>query len=722
MIHLKVAQIYIEYANMAVDRTFSYLCASFSVCRGLRVEVEFANRNIVGFVWNVVEMNDDEINQIPYEIKPILRIIDEKPFLNEELFSLAQYMAKQCVAPLISCLAAMLPAKLKPKSTNHFRKMETWIVFDQFSELKTLKQKESLDYLQRNKEVLRSEFNKLYKAQLSLLLDKQLVHLEEREADSKFVFDYEDEVFDLCEDQINAIQKMSEHSEFQTYLLHGVTGSGKSEVFLRMAQQVIEVGKQVLILVPEIGLTPQMVKRVSARFKNNVAIYHSSLNNQEKYEQYKLVYEKKVSIVVGTRSAIFMPFDNLGLIIMDEEHDQSYKQDSTPKYHTKDVASYRAKFHQCPLILASATPSLESYARAIKDVYKLVEMPNRINGSMPSSKLIDMKEAMRLGHSYILSEELKKAIQKRLDKNEQCILLLNRRGYAPILRCMDCGSVLKCPHCDLALNYHKQNNEMKCHVCGYSEPHVRTCKQCHGQNIRYVGMGTQKLEEFIQECFPQANIVRMDFDTTGRKNAHEKLLNQFEHHGDILLGTQMIAKGLDFERVTLVGILNGDALLNRTDYRSVELTFDLLVQASGRSGRKDKEGEVLIQVYDPNHYAIRCSQNHDYKTFFKHEMQFRHLGGYPPYTYLGSITILDKNVEEVSRKCAKIMKFLQGKEVKALGAIELVKQMDQFRQRIVIKGKNEDVISSILYDIYKEHLKEKEKTKMEIDMNPYMLD
>lgn len=722
MIYLNVAQIYIEYANMAVDKTFSYLCSSFHVCRGLRVEVEFAQRKIVGFVWDVVEMDENEINQVSYEIKPILRIIDEKPFLNEELFSLAQYMAKHCVAPLISCLGAMLPTKLKPKSNNHLRKMETWVVFDQFEELKTAKQKEALSYLQFHQKIMRSEFNKLYKTQLQVILEKQLAHLEERESSSKFVFDYEDEIFVLNENQKEAIRKMSEHSSFQTYLLHGVTGSGKSEVFLRMAQQVIEAGRQVLILVPEIGLTPQMVKRVSARFKNSMAIYHSSLNNQEKYEQYKLVYEKKVNIVVGTRSAIFMPFDNLGLIIMDEEHDQSYKQDSTPKYHTKDIATYRAKFHDCPLILASATPSLESYARAIKNVYTLIEMPNRINGSMPSSKLIDMKESMRLGNSYILSNELKEAIQNRLERKEQSILLLNRRGYAPILRCMDCGTVLKCPRCDLALNYHKQTNEMKCHICGYSELHTRTCKQCHGQNIRYVGMGTQKLEEHIQESFPQANIVRMDFDTTGRKNAHEKLLKEFEERGDILLGTQMIAKGLDFERVTLVGILNGDALLNRTDYRSVELTFDLLVQASGRSGRKDKEGEVLIQVYDANHYAIKCAQNHDYKTFFKHEMQFRHLGGYPPYTYLGSITILDKNEEEVAMRCASIMKFLQGKEVKVLGAIELVKQMDQYRQRIVIKGKHEELISSILYDVYKEHLKEKEKTKMEIGMNPYMLD
>lgn len=719
---MKVAKIYIEYQNMAVDTTFSYLCNGLNVQKGIRVEVNFANKNIIGFVWEVCDMSETEIASLPYEIKPIIRIIDEKPFLNEELFALAKEMSQTCVSPLIACLDAMLPAKLKPRSSFKEVKKELWVIFDKYMPLRTQKQKDALDFIAENKQIKRSEFSKLYGNQLASLIKYGCVHLEERESVSNFHFVYEDETFILNQDQNNAIAKMSEKPGFNVYLLHGVTGSGKSEVFLQMAQKVIEQGKQVLFMVPEISLTPQMVRRVSARFGEDVAIYHSSLNNQEKYEQYKLVYEKRVKIVVGTRSSVFMPFDNLGLIIMDEEHDQSYKQDHTPKYHTKDVSIFRAKYHNCPLILASATPSLESYARAIKNVYTLVEMPNRINCCMPQTKLIDMKEAMRNGQSHIISNELKKAIEIRLQNKEQVILLLNRRGYAPILRCMDCGHVVKCPHCDMALNYHKQSNELKCHACGYHEPRKYNCPVCGSKNMRYIGMGTQKLEEYVQSVFPNAKIVRMDFDTTSKKNAHENLLETFAKEGDILLGTQMIAKGLDFERVTLVGILNADALLNRSDYRSVELTFDLLVQASGRSGRKNKYGEVLMQVYDTEHYAIQCAKNHDYKTFFKHEMNFRHLGNYPPYSYLGAITLLHKDIEILNEEAKVIIHFLKRDTLKILGPIELIRLMDQHRLRIVVKGKNEKLISSLLYEVYKSHLESKKKSKLEIDMNPYMLD
>lgn len=718
---MKIANVYIEYHNLAVDQTFSYLCDGFNVQKGVRVEVNFANKNIIGFVWSVEEIEESKIANYPYTLKPILNVIDETPLLTDELFALANYMQKTCVAPLISCLDAMLPSKLKPRSTSQKPKSELWIVYKKDVLLKGPKQKEALSYIRFHKEMKRSEFAKMFGGQIASLLAKDCVYLEERESLNTFRYVVEDSHFSLNKHQQNALLKMQSQQGHHVYLLHGVTGSGKSEVFLQMAEKVIKEGKQVLFMVPEIGLTPQMVKRVSARFNEDVAIYHSSLNNQEKYEQYKLVSEKKVKIVVGTRSSVFMPFDNLGLIIMDEEHDQSYKQDKTPKYHTKDMAIFRAKYYDCPLILASATPSLESYARALKNVYTLIEMPERIYGEMPETKLIDMKEAMRNGDSHILSSTLKKAIQDRLQKNEQCILLLNRRGYAPILRCMDCGHVLKCPHCDMALNYHKHSNEMKCHVCGYSEQRRYTCPSCQSKNIRYMGIGTQKLEEFIQNEFPHANVIRMDFDTTSTKNAHEKLLEKFEREGDILLGTQMIAKGLDFERVTLVGILNGDALLSRSDYRSVELTFDLLVQASGRSGRKN-EGEVYMQVYDMHHYAITCAKNHDYVSFFKHEMKFRHLGNYPPYTYLGALTLSFQSKEIVEEEAKNIVQYLRSKDIKVLGPIELIKMMDQYRYRIVIKGKNEEYIANCLEEVYKLHKKQKAKSNLEIEMNPYMLD
>lgn len=719
---MKIAQVYIEYNNMAVDQSYSYLCGEFDVSVGVRVHVEFAHRVIVGFVYEVKEVSEEEFAQIPYKLNKILDVIDEKPLINQELFHLANYMSKTCVAPLISCFQAMLPSKLKPKSTAHKIKKETWVVFDSFIEMKKDKQIEAMEYISIKKEVRRTEFNKMFKAQLNTLIKKEAVHLEEREAIADFEGVYEDQVLSLNEMQQNALAQMQEHQGFHVYLLHGVTGSGKSEVFLQMAEGCLQQGKQVLFLVPEISLTPQMVARVKARFSNEVAIYHSSLNNQEKYEQYKLVVEKKVSIVVGTRSAIFMPFDHLGLIILDEEHDQSYKQDSTPKYHTRDVAIARGKYHDCKVILASATPSLESYARAIKKVYTLVKMGKRINGEMPDTKLIDMKKAMENGENYILSNQLKEQIQYRLDRNEQIILLLNRRGYAPILRCMDCGDVIKCPHCDLALNYHKNTNELKCHVCGYSEPNMYGCKKCGSTNVKYLGLGTQKLEEYVQACFPQAKIVRMDADTTTRKNAHEKLLKRFEYEGDILLGTQMIAKGLDYENVTLVGILNGDALLNRSDYRSVELTFDLLVQASGRSGRGSKDGEVMIQVYDANHYAIQCACAHDYETFFAHEMRFRHLGNYPPYSYLGAITFSGTESTRVHKEANMLLECFDNDAISVLGPVELLKIKDEYRYRIILKSKQQELIARLLHHAYKEHIRNKGKAKVEIDMNPYMLD
>lgn len=718
---MKVAEVYIEYANMAVDQSYSYLCNDFAIQKGIRVLVLFANREVTGFVVSIKEMSEEDITSLGYELHPILAIIDEQPFLNDELFALASHMAKTCVAPLISCFQTMLPSKLKPKSTNHKIKQEVWVVFDKEISLKTRKQEEALAYIMENKEVKRSEFNKMYRSQLVSLIKLGCVHLEEREASSFLGGIYEDQKLSLNHDQQNALQKMQEKQE-GVFLLHGVTGSGKSEVFLHMAKEVLKQGKQVLILVPEISLTPQMVKRVKARFLEEVAIYHSGLNNQEKYEQYKLVYEHKVSIVVGTRSAIFMPFTNLGLIILDEEHDQSYKQDSTPKYHTRDIALWRGKYHHCKVLLASATPSLESYARACKNLYTLIEMPRRIYDNMPDTKLIDMQTAMHNGENYILSNQLKKAIQKRLNAHEQVILLLNRRGYAPILRCLDCGYVVKCPHCDIALNYHKDSKEMKCHVCGYSERHSFICGECGSTRIRYMGMGTQKLEEYVKECFPNANVVRMDADTTNRKNSHEKMLSIFEKNGDILLGTQMISKGLDFENVTLVGIINGDALLNRSDYRSVELTFDLLVQASGRSGRGVKPGEVLIQVYDSNHYAIQCAQKQDYRTFFKQEMRYRHLGQYPPYTYMGAMTLSHHDLNIVEQEAQRLLAMIDDVTLTILGPVSLLKIMDQHRMRILLKGKQEASIAAVIYECVKRHIALKGKAKIEVDMNPQMLD
>lgn len=717
-----VAQVYIEYSNMAVNQSYSYLCGSYHVSRGMRVCVNFAGREVIGFVSDVMDMDEKAFASIPYEVKSILSLVDEQPLVSEEMFALANWMSKQYVAPLISCFQAMLPAKLKPKTNHQKIKKEVWVVYVQDCFVKTKKQQEALAYIKDKKEVPRAMMNQKFAAQLKLLFERNAVVFEEREVEACLDGTYEDCMFTLRDEQKQAIAYMSEQQGFQTYLLHGVTGSGKSEVFLQMAQTILDEKKQVLFLVPEIALTPQMVKRVKARFGSEVAIYHSSLNNQEKYEQYKLVAQGKVNIVVGTRSAVFMPFDHLGLIIVDEEHDQSYKQDSSPKYHTRDVVMQRAQYHNCKVILASATPSLESYARSLKGVYHLVQMKKRIYGDMPSTHLIDMKKAMQNGENYILSNALKEQIALRLQKKEQIILLLNRRGYVPVLRCVHCGEVIRCPHCDLALNFHKNTNELKCHVCGYSEPKTYGCKKCGSKDLKYIGMGTQKLEEYVQMCFPQARIVRMDADTTRRKNGHEKLLTQFESSGDILLGTQMIAKGLDFANVTLVGILNGDALLSRSDYRSVELTFDLLAQASGRSGRGLKDGEVYIQAYDTKHYAMQCALHHDYETFFYQEMKFRHLGNYPPYAYLATIILSSKEEGILQREVNDLLPSLKHEQVQLLGPCGLLKIKDQYRWRIILKSKQLELLPKLMQKAYDIHFASKGKAKIEVDLNPFVIE
>lgn len=724
---MRLAYVYMEHSTMKLDHTFTYRCDQFSLCRGVRVKVPFGrqNKELIGFVDHVEEVSDTYTDHLDYEIKSILAPIDEEPLINEELFALAAFMAKTCVAPMISCFQCMLPSKLKPKSTMGSIKTAVWVVFDHPLNEGTKRQREIAAQMEACGEMMRNEFYRQYKTAGKKLIEMGVLRTEERRVTAVLRHDWKQEsAFVLSEDQKRAIQRIEACKGHGVFLLHGVTGSGKSEVFLQLAQRVIQEGKQVLLLVPEIALTPQMMERVNKRFQGAAAIYHSALNAQEKYEQYMLVKQHRVSIVVGTRSAVFMPFDRLGLIIMDEEHDLSYKQDSSPRYHCRDMAMHRSRFHRCPLILASATPSLESYARAYKGVYELIEMPKRINECLPEVRIIEMKQALANQESYLLSNALLQAIDERLKQHEQIILLLNRRGYTPILRCVNCGYVMQCPHCDMAMNYHKDDNLLKCHTCGYTQKLPQHCPDCGKSVWRYLGMGTQRLEEFVQGKFPQARILRMDADTTGRKHAHEELLRRFEkREADILLGTQMIAKGLDFAHVTLVGILNGDALLNHSDYRCGELTYDLLEQASGRSGRHAKAGEVIIQAYDIDHYAITCAAKHDYRSFFVQEMNYRHLASYPPYAYLASIVFRHKQEKEAMECALYYVRQLQKEAgVKVLGPAALGKSRDEYRVRILCKGKDQQVLNTLIWSVYKQHLASHKQAVMEIDLQPLMLE
>ena len=394
-----------------------------------------------------------------------------------------------------------------------------------------------------------------------------------------------------------------------------------------------------------------------------------------------------------------------------------------PKYHCRDIAIQRGIYHDAKVVLASATPSLETYARAHKGVYQLVSMPNRINDSFPVVKLVEMRKAMRQGEDNLLSNALLDGIYQRLERREQVILLLNRRGYTPILRCIACGYVQQCPHCDVAMTYHKEERRLKCHTCGHTMEVLHHCPTCGEASWRYLGMGTQKLEEAVQIKFPKARILRMDADTTGKKNAHEALLSSFQRgEYDILIGTQMIAKGLDIENVTLVGIVNGDAMLARSDYRSAELTYDLLEQASGRSGRGAKHGEVVIQAFDTTHYAITSAANHQYMTFFSQEMKYRHLAGYPPYTYLTSMVFSHKKQEEVLSSITSAMQLVKTNEhYKVLGPVELTKIKDEYRTRILLKGKDQTLLNHLVKRIYDQWLNKKQKARLEIDLSPIEL-
>lgn len=441
------------------------------------------------------------------------------------------------------------------------------------------------------------------------------------------------------------VHKLDER-EHGVFLLHGVTGSGKTEIYLQTIQRCLEQERQAIVLVPEISLTPQMVERFKARFGDRVAVMHSRLSDGERYDEWRKIREGRASVVVGARSAVFAPFDRLGLIIMDEEHETSYKQEETPKYHARDVAIHRASLTGAAVILGSATPSLESYHAAKSQAQdhfapQLLEMPSRALGNrLPEVQIVDMREELREGNRSMFSRSLHAAITTRLERGEQTVLLLNRRGYSTFVMCRSCGYVAGCPECDISLTYHQKSNNLRCHYCGYAAQAPEVCPDCGSEHIRYFGTGTQRVEEELAKLFPGIRVIRMDVDTTTEKGSHEKLLKQFrDKKGDVLLGTQMVAKGLDFPDVTLVGVITADSALNLPDFRAAEKTFQLLTQVAGRAGRHQLPGEVVIQSYTPEHYSIIHASSHDYLSFVKDELKHRKALHYPPYCRLILVTL-----------------------------------------------------------------------------------
>lgn len=715
---------WIEHPVRQIDQPFTYTSDEPAEC-GMRVRVNFAHREVTGFVESCEETDETPEQaeaRLHCRLKPVLSVLDQESLITPELHDLALWMKDTTLSTTISCFQAMLPGKIKPITSNARVVMEHWAVLSEGEFSLTPKQLEAFQYVKNHQPLRYSDLRKQYPNQARALIEKGAIHLETKEKEAvETVSEHPSEPLPLTKDQQSVYDEIRTSPDM-VFLLRGVTGSGKTEVYLHLAEDALSEGRQVLILVPEISLTPQMIERVSSRFGTELAIYHSGLNPQEKYEQYRMVRSGRARVVVGTRSSVFLPFQNLGLIVMDEEQDTSYKQENQPAYHCRDIAIHRGAYHHCKVVLGSATPALESYARALKHVYHLVTLDHRINDTLPEVTIIPLKEAMKRGESYILSNELKQKIQERLALHQQVILLLNRRGYSTSLRCCACQEVLMCPHCDLALSYHRQERLLKCHTCGYQMRVPAVCPSCGArEGYSAYGFGTEKLEQEVQAAFPEASILRMDADTTGRKNAHAKILNAFgRHEADILLGTQMIAKGLDYPDVTLVGILNGDEGLSRTDYRSCELTFDLLMQASGRSGRSEEPGEVVLQVFDPDHYAVQCAAHQDYDTFFAKEMQFRHAGMYPPYTYLIAITVSDADEAAGNRTALWLKNSLHG-TYKTIGVITLLKIQDRFRFRILLKGRDLEEMRKDVRALFRTEEYRKAKD-IRIDVNPMTLD
>lgn len=537
------------------------------------------------------------------------------------------------------------------------------------------------------------------------------------------------ESLQLLPDQALACEKITAATEQETFLIHGVTGSGKTEIYLQTIEAKLKEGKEAIVLVPEISLTPQMVERFKSRFGSEVAVLHSALSSGEKYDEWRKIERKEARVVVGARSAVFAPFENLGIIIIDEEHEASYKQEDNPRYHARDVAIWRAEKYQCPVVLGSATPSLESFARAKKGVYTLIELPSRVNDrAMPEVRVVDMRVELRKENRTEFSTELLEKIKDRIAKKEQTVLMLNRRGYSSFVMCRDCGYVVECPNCDISLTYHQSSNQMKCHYCGHEERVPKHCPSCEGEHIRYFGTGTQKVEESLTKLIPEARVIRMDVDTTRTKGAHEKLLKSFRNHeADILLGTQMIAKGLDFPDITLVGVLNADTMLHLPDFRASERTFQLLTQVSGRAGRHERTGEVVVQSYNPEHYSIEFAKQHDFIGFYNHEMKLRKMGSYPPFYYLTMINVSDENEMKAIRTIQEMAQFLRGKlgpDAVILGPVPstITRIKNKYRYKCIIKYKIEPNLKKELKTLITHYQKDQQKgLTITIDVQPYVL-
>lgn len=711
----------------AVDQTFFYHVPKLlenNIKIGVRVRIPFGNMILDGFVLGI----SDNSSYDNSKIKDIINVIDEEPVLNKEMLLLGKYMSDNLLASLSSCYQVMLPKALKAEVKSNIK-----IKYDRY--LHRIKSIEEIDrYIDNCK----------YESQINLLCKLKegdiLITKMSSSINTIIKYGFASIIYEECKrykydgisnyKRVNLTDKqrlvsdtiISSFGKSDTFLLYGVTGSGKTEVYMDVIEKAINNGKSAIMLVPEIGLTPQIVGKFISRFGNVISVLHSKLSDSERYDEYRKITDGEAKIVIGTRSAIFVPFNNIGVIIIDEEHTSSYKQDNNPRYSAINVAEWRSKYHNCPLVLGSATPSLESFAKAGNHVYKLLSLTERAGGSvLPIVNIVDMKEEVKKGN-FILSDMLKNKISEVLSKGEQAIILLNRRGYSSTISCKECGYVYKCPNCDITYTYHKSSNNLKCHYCGYSMVLPNKCSICGSDNLKDYGLGTEKLEETLNSLY-KARIVRMDVDTTSKKGQHQKIIDDFgEHKYDILIGTQMIAKGLDFPLVTLVGVVSIDSSLTSPDYRASENTFQLLSQVSGRAGRSESKGEVIIQTFNPDHYAITLAKNHDYIDFYKEEMKIRKMLKYSPYYYMVLVSITSKNYELGFKEANKIGSYIRNNissDSIVLGPTmaNMFKVNNIYHYQIIIKYRKDDSLMKVLKFIIDMQVRNN-KIDVSIDFNP----
>ena len=713
------ADVLVEVKTKDLEKMFTYRVPdSMVLSLGMRVLVPFGKRNIEGFVMKIYDHGDFD-----YEVRDIVSVIDERAVINEEMMELGKYISLKTLCPLILAYQTMLPRALKAKvKTKVNKKYATYVVIDREDEPEREKQKEVYDYVKKNGKVLKSSAIKISSA-VKALIDKGYLK-EVKEEIYRFIEDEKIEVkdFKLTFDQKKVIGEI-DLNKFKPYLLHGVTGSGKTLVYIKLILNVLKEGKKAIVLVPEISLTPQTADTFRGYFGNKVAILHSGLSEGEKYDEWRRIERGEVSIAIGARSAVFAPFTNLGIIIVDEEHSASYKQDSNPKYNAIDIALKRGKTYGIPVVLGSATPSVESYTRAKMGIYKLLEMKKRINEKMPKVYLVDMKEEFKKGNR-LFSDILVSKVNERLNSDEQIIVLLNRRGFSTVISCKECGFTHKCPNCDIPLTYHKSKGMMRCHYCDYMVPKLYACPICKSKNINSLGMGTEKLEEEFQKRFPNAKTIRMDTDTTHSKGAHRRIVDEFrEGKYNVLVGTQMIAKGLDFPKVTLVLVFGADTSLNIPDFRSAERTFELLNQVVGRAGRAKLNGEAILQGFNMNHYSIVAASKNDYEMFYNEEMKIRKVLKYPPYYNLALVKISSRNYEILKNESSKIAVYLRdnlrNNIILGPGVATIPKVNNVYYMNIIIKYKKTiEVINPLKFILGKYA---GGKVAVSIDLNPTKL-